>query len=156
MRRKQIPILLIAALAGGCGGEDGGEKVAVQRDVYTRIEDCIADWGNKDLCLEAEKLRQQQAAHAQAHGSPIIVSSFYGPEYMPGYRYAYSPDGAYFRPRTNSAASATAPQKASTAFTQGRSAAAAKAASGVRSSGGSSSRGGFGGTGRAASSGSGS
>ncbi len=136
-RSKAITLVLATATVAGCGLDSDPAAVATaQRDAYTRIEDCVADWGDKNLCLEAEKLAQ--AKHTAPSGSgPVIVQSypFYGPEYAPGSRYHYLSDGRQIAPKSQTAISQTKPFTPSQSFVAGRTTALNTARQGVAPSG---------------------
>ena len=89
---KRLPsmslVVALAATVTGCD-TDPGAKVA-QRDVYSgpqAFENCVADWGNTNLCqnrLDAEEAKKLAAA---GHGSGGMVPLFiYGPGYYGGVR----------------------------------------------------------------------
>lgn len=91
-----VPALLILS---GCAGDQ------TQRDVYTRFEDCVADWGKPELCqqiaeAEAKQLTESQGVMHTASG-PIV---FWGPPYYHGDR-AVSYGGQTYIPGTNRAMS---------------------------------------------------
>jgi hypothetical protein len=97
-RSHSIPLSVLAALVtGGC---DYDPAVSAQRDVYTRMEDCVADWGDVKLCqqMEATAAADAQAkAETGSAGTPgahLVPFFFYGPTYYGGNRVAYLDDGA--------------------------------------------------------------
>lgn len=101
MKRKTLTLLVLGL--SGCGlNYDPAAEVA-QRDIYTRLEDCVADWGDKDLCLKAEELRNEEGRQ-QAQNSPdtqvamVPPFLFLGPLYLPSQRVAYR-DGQAIYPR---------------------------------------------------------
>ncbi len=93
--RGKIPLsVLVALVAGGC---DHDPVVSEQRDVYTRVEDCVADWGDTKLCQQMEASAEQQSqstGQQTASGAHFIPYYFYGPHYYGGNRVAYSNDGS--------------------------------------------------------------
>lgn len=131
-RKKLLVLTALAASISGCGADYdpiASEVKATQRDVYTKIEDCIADWGDRALCLQAAEhaaKQQQQQTQRGAHDSTVIVQSypFYGPEYASGYR-GYYHNGAYVTPRSNTASKVTPPLAPSSNFKSSQSAARA-------------------------------
>jgi uncharacterized protein YgiB involved in biofilm formation len=135
------PLLALAA----CGTED------VQRDVYTKMEDCIADWGKPELCQSmAEADAKQHAASVGVdHSSSVMPMMFWGPGYYGSSR-AVSYEGSTYAPSGNRAMSRPY-VVGSSASTAARSSAASPARGGSSSS--SVSRGGLGGSAAAASSG---
>ena len=142
-RSKSVSILLVPLLLAGCAG---GIEEAQQRDVYTKFEDCMADWGEKALCQqlgEQEKAEvvEQATVTTGGHSSSFL---FWGPSYFPGDR-GVSYGGRDIYPQKNSGMSR--------AYTVNeRSSTAAKSSPGKMTSK-SISRGGFGSTGRGFSSG---
>lgn len=91
----------------GCS-YDPSDGEAMQRDVYTKFEDCVADWGKTELC---QQIAQQEAAQlAQSKGvtggtggggiSPV----FWGPSYYHSDR-AVAYNGQTYAPNTNRAMS---------------------------------------------------
>ncbi len=88
-----IPLLVLLALVG-C---EDDSTVTAQRDVYTRLEDCMADWGDKALCQQMEQTAEaeaQRAANTGAHGGVVMqpYPYFYGPTYYGGERVVYVGD----------------------------------------------------------------
>jgi hypothetical protein len=149
--------LLLAGFMSGCADYDPVSE-PVQRDVYTKLDDCLADWNDKALCLEAAKLAEAEKQKLAGNGSggSMIVHPyyFYGPEYVPGSRVTYY-NGAQIVPRGNVAAMQTAKVAPSSAFSSSRSSVAGSVSRGGGvTGGGSAARGGFGATGRAATGGS--
>ena len=136
MRRKAIALAVLGSLSG-CGLDYDPADQAVQRDVYTRLEDCMADWGDAQLCTQQQP---QQVASSGGGGGTYVHTYYHGPEYYPGSRQTYR-NGQVITPQRASAVSTTAPRAPSAAF---KSAVSQSSAS----------RGGFGSSGRSASSGS--
>ena len=144
MKRKKratqkLALVLVPALLAmsGCASDE------TQRDVYTRFEDCVADWGKPELCqkiaeTEAKEFAQNQGVSTGGGMNPII---FWGPSYYPGDR-AVTFNGQTYQPKTHRAMSRP--------FTvNSRSSSVAKSSPGTARST-SVSRGGFGGGARAA------
>lgn len=85
-------------MAAGNGGCDYDPVIPAQRDVYTRMEDCVADWGDITLCQQMDataKKEEELKANEQEgdHGGSSFVylggHPFYGPTYYDGNRVAY-------------------------------------------------------------------
>jgi uncharacterized protein YgiB involved in biofilm formation len=123
MKRKSSRIVLLLASAGlvapfiqGCSDEMEDSMVAeahapVKRDVYASMEECIADWGDKDLCVKAAEMASQQQAQQSSGGTysngAVVYHHFYGPEYSySGDRYI-TRNGQIYRPTSNSAVSSS-------------------------------------------------
>jgi hypothetical protein len=135
-RTKVITLFLAGMVGSGCDYDPAKEPV--QRDVYSKIEDCMADWGDAKLCAQAAKPENQQQQQQYAgHSHPVFVQPYYffGPEYAVGNRATYY-EGRQVSPRSNLAAVRTAPAAPSAGFVSARTAV--------------SGRGVFGGAGRAA------
>lgn len=146
MRRSTVSLslVLVPILLAGCGVSTPDN---MQRDVYTKFEDCMADWGKTELCQQMQKEDAQQFAQrttgvAGGGGSHLV---YWGPSYYPDNR-AVSHNGQTYAPVTNRAMSRPF------AVTN-TSSPAAKASPGTAHSS-AASRGGFGGGGRAAGAGS--
>ena len=135
MKSKTISLLL-AGMIGGCDYDPAKEPV--QRDVYTKLEDCMADWDDKELCLEAAKLSDQekeQYASRGSHGSVIMYPHyFYGPQYVPGSRVTYY-NGREYSARSNNAVQSTPRTPPSSNFVNSRTAAGGTARGGFGSAG---------------------
>lgn len=107
MRKKKratqkLALVLVPALLAmsGCASDE------TQRDVYTRFEDCVADWGKPELCqqiaeAEAKQFAQNQGVASASGAHPII---FWGPSYYPSDR-AVLFNGQTYAPKTNKAMS---------------------------------------------------
>lgn len=82
------------------------ESESIQRDIYTRMEDCIADWGDPALCLEVAKVDAEQFAQQSlgTNASGHIPMLFWGPGYYPGHR-SVDFNGKQITPKTNHAMS---------------------------------------------------
>lgn len=131
-----VPILL----ATGCS--EVPDKL--QRDVYTRAEDCMRDWQQQDLCQQMPMADAQQHATNTTGGTGGVVHPiFWGPSYTGSDR-AVVYNGASVAPATNTAMTrpfmVTSTSSASSRASPGTARAVA-------------SRGGFGGAGRASSGG---
>lgn len=102
IRKKAIVLALVPTLLvlPGCDSE------SLQRDVYTRMEDCIADWGDPALCLEVAKTDAEQFAQQTlgSHSGGHIPILFWGPGYYSSHR-SVEYNGKIFTPKTNSAMS---------------------------------------------------
>lgn len=155
-RRKKVALALVPMFLAmsGCGYDPSQDGAPMQRDVYTKVEDCIADWGNAELCSKVADAERAQFAKSVgvAHdgGSSII---FWGPSYYSGSR-SVDYGGRSYTPLTSRAMSkpfSVTPNSSS--FARSSPGTASRPASGVSSSG-SSSRGGFGSSGHSASAGS--
>jgi uncharacterized protein YgiB involved in biofilm formation len=136
-RTKAVTLILAGMVGSGCDYDPAKEPV--QRDVYSKIEDCMADWGDSRLCTEAaQNQQQQQYAGTQPH--PVFIRPYYfhGPEYIPGDRATYY-DGRRVAPRSNLAPIHTTPSMPSAAFVSARAATPGGVSRGI-----------FGGSGRAA------
>jgi hypothetical protein len=114
-KAKVITLFLAGMVGSGCDYDPAAEPV--QRDVYSKIEDCMADWGDAKLCAQAAKPENQQQQYAQHGGHPVFVQPyyFYGPEYVPGNRVTYY-DGRQVSARSNLAAVRTSPATPSAGF----------------------------------------
>lgn len=105
-RTRRLSLVLVPILLAGCG-EDIPDDM--QRDVYTKFEDCMADWGKTELCQQMAAPEAQQfagqAASASAPGNSSSAGShliFWGPSYYPGNR-VVDYGGQRFAPTTNRA-----------------------------------------------------
>lgn len=101
-----VSLVLVPALLSiyGCS-YDPSEGDAMQRDVYTKFEDCVADWGKPELCqgiaqAEAAQLAQSQGVNTGGGVHPI----FWGPSYYPSDR-AVSYNGQTYAPTKSRAMS---------------------------------------------------
>lgn len=168
MKLKHAPLVaLLATSVAACDFSSTPQDLEKpkQRDVYTSLEDCVADWGDTELCeRQIDKARERAATAVASHsgGVPAIIPIFYGPSYYDGNRSYVSPKtGSSITPATQKAAQAAAFTRPGTppVFRSVSPVAApvSAVASGARSSVSSSSsssvsRGGFGSTGHAAAS----
>ena len=107
---KVINLPLVVALAitvSACDTTSSDETKISQRDVYTSLEDCVADWGDTELCekqqAEAKALAAKQA-QSSGGNSMAFVPIFLGPSYSPGDRSTYL-NGNRYTPATSQAAS---------------------------------------------------
>ena len=104
-RTRNLSLVLVPILlAAGCGGDVPSDQ---QRDVYTKFEDCMADWGKVELCQQLGEADAKQFAEATTGvaggggGSHLI---YWGPSYYPGDR-AVMYNGQSVAPTTNRAMS---------------------------------------------------
>lgn len=93
MNKKSISTLALVAIlsttVAACddkSSETSENKTRIgQRDVYTTLDDCVADWGDTELCQQEMKAAREHAekmAAAQGHsGSAIPSMIFWGPTY---------------------------------------------------------------------------
>jgi uncharacterized protein YgiB involved in biofilm formation len=78
-----------------------------QRDVYNTLEDCVADWGDTELCQQEMKAAREHAekmAAAQAHsgGGTVVPMIFWGPTYY-GSERSVTHNGVTRTPTTSTA-----------------------------------------------------
>jgi uncharacterized protein YgiB involved in biofilm formation len=139
-----VPILLAVS---GCV-YDPNDDAGNQRDVYTKFEDCVADWGKPELCqqiADAEAKQFAQSTGASTGGGGHVI--YWGPTYSPyggGRSVVYN--GQTYTPSVNRAMS-----KPFVISPTSSNIARSSPASPVRAAASSSTlRGGFGGGGRAA------
>ncbi len=103
-----IQLVILASLVStGC---DMDPNVQAQRDVYTKMEDCVADWGDPKLCQtmaqEASQQQAQQATQAGGGHAVFVPHYFGGPMYYGGNRAYIDPSSdRVVTPRTNRASS---------------------------------------------------
>ena len=178
-----IKLTLVAALGAtvaACDMSDSGqteEPKPAQRDVYSSLEDCVADWGDTELCERTMKdarehelkMAEAKAGAAGGGGGTSFIPLFYGPTYYGNERFHRDSRGEIYQPTTQRAGatagwnpstrSPTAVRPASTPIWKGtpspsglRAIGPSGRVSGISSS--SAGRGGFGGSGASASSGS--
>lgn len=131
--KMKFPILLSILMAGtmtGCSPVEPEEEVtSTQKDAYKSLQDCMDDWGDKDLCMQAQETMQAQAnAQAQANQqggdtNVAVVPIFYGPEYYSGQRTAYNAHGKAVFPKGNKAYRVSPPLKPSNTYLTRRKAA---------------------------------
>lgn len=162
MKHKKLLLasVISSLMVTGCGTDYDpltDEVKATQRDVYAKMEDCVADWGDAALCMQMQQAQQNQQAQA-ARSGPVVVSTypmFYGPEYAYGGNRVTYYNGREVAARSYTAAKSTPQLAPSSSFTTSRStyASSRQAFSGRTSSGGKSA---FGGTARGVSASSGS
>lgn len=113
--KKVISLPLVVALAATVSACDmtGNDQVASQRDVYKTLEDCVADWGDSELCekqmADAKAEAEKKAAQSNSNGGShvAIIPLFFGPSYSPGDRYVYR-NGERYIPTTSKASSTAA------------------------------------------------
>jgi uncharacterized protein YgiB involved in biofilm formation len=146
-KTKNLSLVLVPWLLAACGTEVPDQ----QRDVYTKMEDCVADWGKPELCAqiaEAEAKQFAQATTGSSHsgGSSLI---FWGPSYYPGDR-AVSYNGQSYAPTNNRAMSKPFAIRSTSSAVAKASPATPSRGSAATSSGSTASRGGFGHSGSSA------
>jgi uncharacterized protein YgiB involved in biofilm formation len=140
-RTKNLSLVLVPILLAACGDEIPADQ---QRDVYTKFEDCMADWGKEELCMQLGEADAKQFAEATTGvaggggGSHVI---YWGPTYYPGDR-AVIYNGQSIAPTTNRAMSRPFAVRSTSSAAARNSPATARSTS--------VSRGGFGGGGKAA------
>lgn len=112
---KVIKLSLVVALAttvSACDTTDSSDIKTSQRDVYKTLEDCVADWGDTELCerqqAEAKALAEKQAQSSGGNGSHVsFVPIFLGPSYSPSDRSAYVNGNRYVPPSTKATSTAS-------------------------------------------------
>jgi uncharacterized protein YgiB involved in biofilm formation len=103
---RVLELFLMTSLTAvaGCGGDP---DVPAQRDIYTRMEDCVADWGDKELCQAMDATAQAEAAKQQPAstgvGSGYVPYYMWGPTYYGPNRVHYNSQGTAITPRSNKA-----------------------------------------------------
>jgi uncharacterized membrane protein YgcG len=109
MKRGTLPFAIaISTSIVGCD-TTGPVASTTHRDVYHSLEDCVADWGDVELCEQQMKEAREHAeklaaAHAQQSGStviPTIVPMFFGPEYIGTSRTHTTPAGQTYVAKAN-------------------------------------------------------
>jgi uncharacterized protein YgiB involved in biofilm formation len=141
-KTKNLSLVLVPILLAGCGADIPD---AQQRDVYTKFEDCMADWGKLELCQQMQQADAQHFAQQTTGVSGGTHAVYWGPSYYPGDR-AVIYNGQTYAPVSNRAMSRPFVVTSTSSATAKSSPATARATS--------VSRGGFGGGGRAAGAGS--
>ena len=107
-----LAVAILAASLAGCDYQE--EPQEVTRDVYKTLDECMLDWNDAALCGQAAQAQAQiEAAQAQAAASGtgggngagfiFMPGAFYGPEYHPSSRVAYSSTGQAIVPKANHA-----------------------------------------------------
>ena len=110
MKRGTLPFAIAISTSLVACDTTGADRVA-HRDVYHSLEDCVADWGDIELCEQQMKEAREHAekiAAAQAQHSggtvPLIIPMFMGPEYIGSSRTHTTPSGQTFVAKSNNAA----------------------------------------------------
>lgn len=108
MKKISLPLVVaLAATVSACDMAPDDDKPA-QRDVYSTLEDCIADWGDTALCerqmteAREHELKMAQAQRDNGGGSSAFVPLFMGPSYYGDSR-AISHNGQTYAPATSRA-----------------------------------------------------
>lgn len=107
MNSKRIGIALAILVASGLTACEPSPEVdptsetevpeTTTKDVYKTLDECMQDWGDKEMCTQAATAQAQvnqaqaQAAANQSNGGgggvvPVFIPMFYGPEYTAGER----------------------------------------------------------------------
>lgn len=106
---KYISLPIVVALSATVAACDTTEQTSTekisQRDVYHSLEDCVADWGDQELCenqmKEAREYAEKMAAaKGQNNSSIVVLPMFFGPEYS-GNRSYTDKNGKTITPATN-------------------------------------------------------
>lgn len=106
---KMTLVALMATMVAACDQTTSESEVdkPAQRDVYTSLEDCVADWGDTELCERqikearehAEKMAELAAKNGGGGGGiPAFIPLFYGPTYYGNDRYHVDSRGDRFVP----------------------------------------------------------
>lgn len=81
-------VVVLASMVTACDTTDHSNEdkpKITQRDVYNSLEDCVADWGDTDLCTQQMKEAREHAekmAKLQGNNSgAAFVPIFWGPSY---------------------------------------------------------------------------
>ena len=121
-KKMLFPMALTAltiALAGCTQDENDYyviDQEVTKQDVYKTLDDCMADWGDAQLCQAQPNPQGQQV---QQSGSttfmPIILGSFSGPEYHYSDRKAIH-NGKVYNPKGTHAYASTKAAPASAAY----------------------------------------
>ena len=103
-RSRKVALFLVPVLLAGCSDVEDAQ----QRDVYTKFEDCMADWGQQELCVQLGQADAAQFAEettgVQGGGSGAHTILFWGPHYYPSDRSVIH-NGRTITPSRNSAMS---------------------------------------------------
>lgn len=99
-KKRVISVAVLTALLGSLTACDYDPNVSAQRDVYSRIEDCVTDWGDMALCQQMDEtakkeLEEEKAKNNSSGGGGSFVylgHPFYGPTYYGSQRVAYVGD----------------------------------------------------------------
>lgn len=105
-------VLLLATTVSACdmtSTDTNSDEKPSQRDVYRSLEDCVADWGDTELCerqiADAKKEAEKLAAQSGSGSHVSFVPIFFGPSYSPGDRSVYTQTGQRYSPATTRATS---------------------------------------------------
>lgn len=103
-------VVILSGTVAACdttGPTQEATKHIGQRDVYNTLEDCVADWGDTDLCTqqmkEAREHAEKMAAAQGGSSGASIVPIFWGPTYYGNDRSVTSSSGQRFTPTTSKA-----------------------------------------------------
>lgn len=125
MNMKFPAALAVLMAMTGCAPvePDAEEVTSTQKDTYKNLEDCLSDWGDKELCMAAQEAataqaNAQAAQNAQNGDNTTVIAPmiFYGPEYYGGQRTAYNAQGKAVFPKGNKAFKVSPPLKPSNAY----------------------------------------
>ncbi len=98
-RQKKFPFLPLVALVGAAGCDTDPGAATINRDAYTRMEDCIADWGNAALCkTEVANVNNNQSSTGGTHSGGGAFIFIHGPGYYGSERVVTTPGGQTIRP----------------------------------------------------------
>lgn len=160
MKREISLIALLSASLVAC---DPGSQI-VQRDVYHSLEECVADWGELELCERQQKQNEEKAKAVASAGNTAAAIIFFGPSYHGNDRYVahngqtYAPTSSRARSTASFAGAASRnpisfsnPRPAATSVSPTPSQSTRSAPVGSVSNGATVSRGGFGSAGASAS-----
>lgn len=100
-------VIAVAATVGACN-----DQKPAQRDAYTSIGDCLADWRDYKLCQEMTEEDKRQAARSYGGGHSFF---YWGPTYY-GSRGSHMSGGGYVAPLMNRARSTAQYNSAKPAF----------------------------------------
>lgn len=99
----------LSVTTAGCDTtEQEAPKSTANRDVYTSLDDCVADWGDQELCERQvkegrEHLEKMAAAKASSGSGGTFMPIFFGPTYHGSDRYYRDSRGDITQPTTQKA-----------------------------------------------------